>query len=204
MVNIKMVINMRKYIIYILVSGLVASIILGFYLHKLNKVDEQIAFEAEYRKLETENIIRQAENILVETSSTEEKTSPNAKIIEKRYYKDCEHIMQEEKAIEDKLINKTKADIQIEYIGWEIQKFTSNEVVVYKEVNDYCDNHYILKEVEGEIVVYKLDKYNNEKELIKQTGIQTKYFPQLDIEGLKKGIVVYSRKELNQLLEDFE
>ena len=40
--------------------------------------------------------------------------------------------MQEEKAIEDKLINKTKADIQIEYIGWETQKFTSNEVVVYK------------------------------------------------------------------------
>lgn len=199
-----MVINMRKYIIYILVSGLVASIILGFYLHKLNKVDEQIAFEAEYRKLETENIIRQAENILVETSSTEEKTSPNAKIIEKIYYKDCEHIMQEEKAIEDKLINKTKSDIQIEYIGWEIQKFTSSEVVVYKEINDYCDNHYILKEVQGEIVVYKLDKYNNEKELIKQTGIQTKYFPQSDIEGLKKGIVVYSRKELNQLLEDFE
>jgi len=199
-----MVINMRKYIIFILAVGLVASIILGFYLHKLNKVDEQIAFEAEYRKLETENIIRQAENILVETSSIEEKTSPNAKIIEKRYYKDCEHIMQEKKAIEDKLINKTKADIQIEYIGWEIQKFTSNEVVVYKEINDYCDNHYILKEVEGEIVVYKLDKYNNEKELIKKTGIQTKYLPQSDIEDLKKGIVVYSRKELNQLLEDFE
>lgn len=195
---------MRKYIIFILLLGLVASIILGFYLHKLNKVEEKIAFETKYRKIETENIIRQAENILTETSSTEEKTSPNAKIIEKRYYKDCEHIIQEEKDIENKLINKTKEEIQIEYIGWEIQKFTSSEVVVYKEVNDYCDEHYVLKDENGEIVAYKLDKYNNEKELIKRTGIQTKYLPESDIESLKKGIAVYSKKELNQLLEDYE
>ena len=52
MVNIKMVINMRKYIIFILLLGLVASIILGFYLHKLNKVEEKIAFETKYRKID--------------------------------------------------------------------------------------------------------------------------------------------------------
>ena len=199
-----MVIKMRKYIIFILIIGLVASIILGFYLHKLNKIDEQIAFEAEYRRLKTENIIKDAENILEETSTSEQKTSPNTQIIEKTYYTDCEHLKQEKEEIQEKLINKTKSEIQIEYIGWEIQKFTSNEVVVYKEVHDFCNEHYILKDVEGEIVIYALDKYDKEREIIKETGIQTMYLPETDIEDLKEGVKVYSNKELNQLLEDFE
>lgn len=195
---------MRKYIIFILIIGLITSIILGFYLHKLNKIDEQIAFEAEYRRLKTENIINEAKNILEETSSTEQKTSPNTKIVEKRYYADCEHLKQEEREIQEELINKTESEFQIEYIGWEIQKFTSNEVVVYKELQDFCNEHYLLKDVEGEIVVYALDKYDKEREIIKETGIQTKYLPEWDMENLKNGIKVYSNKELNKQLEDFE
>lgn len=204
MVNIKMVMRVKKYIIFILIIGLVASIILGFYLYKLNKVDEQIAFEAEYRRLKTENIIKNAEAILKETSSTEDKISPNTKLIEKIYYNDCEHLVETQKNIKEELLNKTEEEFQIEYIGWEIQKFTSSEVVVYKEIYDFCNEHYILKDVEGEIIVYALDKYNNEREIIKETGIQTKYLSEVDIENLNKGIKVYSNKELNQILEDFE
>lgn len=199
-----MVIKMRKYIIFILIIGLIASIILGFYIHKLNKIDEQIAFEAEYTRLKTENIIKEAENIIEQTSSTEVKTSPSTKLIEKIYYTECKHLVQEEKEIGEELINKTKEEFQAEYIGWEIQKFTQSEIVVYKEKIDFCNEHYILKDIEGEIVVYALDKYDNEREVIKETGIQTMYLPEADIESLKNGIKVYSNEELNQLLEDFE
>jgi len=199
-----MVIRMRKYIIFILLIGLVASIILGFYIHKLNRIDEQIAFEAEYTKTKAENVIKDAENILKETSSSEEKTSPNTKLIEKVYYTDCDHLVQTEKEMGEKLINKTEAEFQIEYIGWEIQKFTQGEVVVYKEKSDFCNEHYILKDVGGEIIVYALDKYDRERETIKETGIQTKYLPEADIENLKNGMKVYGNKNLNQLLEDFE
>ena len=199
-----MVIKLRKYIIFILIIGLVASFILGLYLHKLNKVDEKIAFEAEYRKVETENIIKNAEEILKETSSSENKTTPNTNLIEKLYYKDCRHLIQNNKKVSNNLINKTEAEIQIEYIGWEIQKFTANEVVVYKEINDFCNEHYLLKDVEGEIMVFGLDKYDNEREVLKETGIQTQYLSEIDIENLKNGIKICGKKELNQLLEDFE
>jgi len=203
MVNIKMVIKMKRYIIFILIIGLLASVMLGFYLHKLNKVDEQIAFEAEYKNLDTVNIIKNDE-IIEETSSLEYKTTPNTKLIEKKFYNECNHLIQEEKSIQEELINKTQPEVQVEYIGWEIQKFTENEVVVYKEINDFCNEHYILKDIEGQIIVYSLDKYNNEKTLIKETGIQTKYLPETDIKNLRNGIKVYSSKELNQILEDFE
>jgi len=58
--------------------------------------------------------------------------------------------------------------------------------------------------VGGEIIVYALDKYDRERETIKETGIQTKYLPEADIENLKNGMKVYGNKNLNQLLEDFE
>ncbi len=204
MVNLTMVIIMRKYIILALVLALILGFALGFYLYKLNKINEQIAFEAEYRKMESENVIREAENIIKETSSSENKTSPNTIIIEKKYYNDCGHLTQTQEKIKEKLINKSESELQAEYIGWEIQKFTPAEVVVYKEINDFCDEHYMLKDVDGEIMVFGLDKYGNEKEVIKETGIQTKYLSEVDIENLKLGMKVYGIKELNQLLEDFE
>jgi len=178
--------------------------VIGIYLHKISKVNEEIAFEVEYKKQENQNIIKVAENIIEETSSIENKTTPNTIIIEKKYYNDCEHLIQTKKKMKENLINKTESEFQIEYIGWEIQKFTTNEVVVYKEVNDFCNEHYLLKDSEGEIVVYLVDKYGKEKEIVKKTGIQTKYLSEVDIDNLKQGIKVYGNKELNQLLEDFE
>jgi len=192
---------MKKYIIFILIISLGISFMIGVYLQKISNLEE-IAFEPEYTK--TEKIIKNAEDILAETSSVGNKTSPNTKIIEKKYYNDCGHLREEEKKIDEKLINKTESEFQIEYIGWEIQKFTPSEITVYKEVYDFCDEHYLLKEMEGEIIIYALDKNGNQREVIRETGIQTKYLSEVDIENLKKGINVYGEKDLNQIIEDYE
>jgi len=195
---------MKKYILLVFVIALVLSFMLGIYLHKLEKIDEQIAFEAEYQNLESKNIIKEAEAIIKETSSKEEKIGPNAKLIEKKYFNECEHLTTFKKNVPEEFVNKTKAELQIEYIGWEIQKFTNDEVIVYKEINDFCDEHYLLKDTEGKITIFLLDKYGNEKEIIRETEIETKYLPELDIENLKEGIKVYGNEELNKLLEDYE
>ena len=201
-VIIKTVVNMKKYIFIALILALILSFLLGVYLYKSKQINEQIAFEAEFSK--SENVIKQAEEIIKETSSSEYKTTPNTKVIEKKYYKDCKHLMQEEQIIKENLINKTQSEFQIEYIGWEIQKFTPSEIAIYKEINDFCNEHYLLKDLNGEIVVYKLDKYGNAKEIIQKTGIQTKYLSEIDIENLKKGIKAFGNKGLKQALEDFE
>lgn len=195
---------MKKYIVIALILALIAGFILGLYLYKLKIANEQIAFEAEYRKLETKNVIENAENLLQETSSSKNKTTPNTKIIEKRYYNDCEHLGTTEKKIDEKLINKDESEFQIEYIGWEIQKFTPTEVVVYKEINDFCNEHYLVKEENGTVAVYALDKFGNEKDIICNTEIQTKYLTENDVENLRTGITVYGKKELNKLLQDYE
>ncbi len=195
---------MKKYIIFILIATLIISFILGLYAYRLKKVNEEIAFDVEYTKERTNNIITQAQNILKETSSNKNTTSPNTKLIEKIYYKDCGHLKQTEKEMREDLVNKTEEEFRLEYAGWELQTFTINEVMVYKEIQDFCDEHFLLKDVDGKINVYKLDKNDREKELFKKTEIQTKYLSELDIENLEKGMKVYGNKELNQLLEDFE
>ena len=195
---------MRKYIILMAIATAVVSFLLGLYLYKLNKINEQIAFEAEYGKIQSENIINEAENLIKETSTAQNKTTPNTRLIEKRYYIDCGHLVEEKKEIEENLINKEEEELKNEYTGWEIQKFTPTEVVVYKEIHDFCNQHYLLKELDGEIVVYRLDKYDNEKNIEKSTGIQTMYLSEIDIENLKKGIKVCGKKEMNKMLEDFE
>lgn len=194
---------MRKYIILV-VLAIVLSFFLGLYLYKIEKINEELAFDVEYTTNKGESSIRQAEEILQKTSSTEDKINPNTRLIEKLYYNDCNHIVQHEKEITEKLVNKTKDEFQIEYIGWEIQKFTNAEVVVYKEVFDFCDEHYMLKDENGHINVYKLDKYGKEKELIEETDVQTKYLSEMDLAELKKGITVYSKIDVNKKIEDFE
>ena len=198
-----MVIKMKKYIIIAIILALTLSIILGFYLYKLSKVNEHIAFDIEYTQVKSENTIQNT-NIMQETNSSENKTTPNTKIIEKIYYGKCGHLVQTEEKINESLINKNEEEIQSVYTGWEIQKFTSNEIVVYKEVNSYCDEHYLLKDIEGEIVIFKLDEDDSEKEIIRETGIQTEYLSETDIENLKQGIIIYGNKELNSAIQDYE
>lgn len=199
-----MVINVKKYIILLAVLALIFSFFLGTYLYKIDKIDEELAFEVEYTTNKSENAIKEAKELLEQTSSMGEKINPNTKLIEKLYYNDCNHIVQNERKITEDIVNKTKEELQTQYIGWEIQKFTNSEVVVYKEVYDFCNEHYCLKEENGNINVYKLDKYGKAKELVEETDIQTKYLAEADLNDLKKGITVYSKTEVNKKLEDFE
>lgn len=194
---------MKKYIVLVILA-IVLSFFLGTYLYKLDKINEELAFEVEYTTNKAENAINQAEEILQRTSSSEDKINPDTKIIEKVYYNDCNHIVQTEKQAPEEMVNETKDLFQAEYIGWEIQKFTNTEVVVYKEIYDFCDEHYCIKDNKGTITVYKLDKYGKEKELIEETDIQTQYLAEEDIEKLEEGIIVYNKSEVSKKLEDFE
>jgi len=195
---------MRKYaVIPAIIIGGIASFLIGYYLFKIGNIEneqQQNLLLAENYDIYTNN----AEYISVKANNSEQKITPNTTIIKKVYYIDCEHIKQESEEVNEKLINMNESQFQAEYIGWEIQKFTNNEIIVYKEINDFCDEHYVLKDTEGKITIFLLDKYGNEKEIIRETEIETKYLPELDIENLKEGIKVYGNEELNKLLEDYE
>ena len=84
-----------------------------------------------------------------------------------------------------------------------IQTFSSNEIVLYKQEEGSCGEHYLLKSENGIVSIYQvLDNGNLEK--IEETEISVEYLPETDKINMEKGIEVNGKQNLNQLLEDFE
>lgn len=167
--------------------------------NKVNVGSETIIDECteEYEKLEEQAKLE------IETNSREEKISPNCLIILKRYYDECQHTINEYLDIPNDLVNGTKADLQREYPNWEIQKYSNNEIVLYKEFNSNCGQHFILRNADGKINIYKVNE-NNEEELYEKTEISVEYLTETDKIEIQNGIRVNGVEELNQLIEDFE
>ena len=127
----------------------------------------------------------------IETLARETKISPNAKIIKKEYYKKCDHLKRDIEDVQKQLINKSE------------EGYSPNEIVIYKEYDGICGDHYIVKEHNGVIGIYKLDSVGNEI-FVEDTELQIQYLPEIDIIKLKEGITALGQAELNSVLEDFE
>ncbi|MCI8353269.1 MAG: hypothetical protein HFJ58_06850 [Clostridia bacterium] len=142
-------------------------------------------------------------DITVNTGTNEEKISPNATLILKRKYKECGHIIKEYKRITDDLVNLTEKELIEKSKEWEIEEFSNMEVVLIKEVEGVCNEHYVLREKDGVIAVYKIDK-DTKEELEELTGISIEYLTENDKMEIQQGIMVYGKEELNSILENYE
>lgn len=97
---------------------------------------------------------------------------------------------EEEKMIEE-IANTTTQNDTVEEV-----KPTISEDETNKE-------HYVLRSVDGYINVYSIDD-DEKEEIYISTDIPIEYLPDTDKICLKEGIHVYSREELNEILQDFE
>ena len=199
---------MKKYtIIAIIATGVILGFLTGLYLYKIKSIDstnKETTAEATDNDYTAIAQLRDEEfSDLLEVNSKKEKTSPNCKITLKVYYKVCEHLIETIKNIENTEVNLTEEELKQKFKEWEIQKFTPNNIVLYKEINDFCNEHFLLKEEEGYIAIYKVDK-DNKIEFFQTTEISTDYLAEEDLSKIKNGIKVYTQKELNKTLEDFE
>lgn len=160
-----------------------------------------------YQKQEAKTIsnvqeIYEKENT-VTTAVEEEKVSPNASFGLKKYYDDCSHFEYEEAELPKELVNLTEQEVEDYYDDWEVEKFSSKELVLCKEINGFCNEHFLIKLDDDRVKVYR---FGNSGELTeyKSTDIFKDYLPEEDIENLEDGITVYGEGKLSSVLEDFE
>lgn len=163
--------------------------------NEINIVSEKVTDDCteEYQEVQEE----------IATNSQEEKISPNCLLILKKYYDECNHTINEYVDVPQDLVNGTEEDLKKEYPYWQIEKYSSNEIILYKEFNSNCGQHFVLREDEGKITVYKINE-NNEEEIYEKTEISVEYLSETDKGKISEGIKVNGIEELNQLLEDFE
>ena len=195
---------MRRFLFILSVIIIFAiSFICGYYIYRENKEKEwpkQIATEI------SEAVVKSNENAFCPsllTSTINEKISPNATLVIKKHYKECGHTTKDYAEIPEELVNMNEEDTKENLFGWEIKGFSPDEIVIYKDVAGICNEHYVLKEKDGNIVIYVLDA--NEKETLSETTeISTEYLTENDLQELKRGIKAIGKEELNSILENYE
>lgn len=195
----------KTWIIIIIIIIVIIGIIAGIAIYKKEDRNEKNIVENEKNivsdKVTDDCVDEYVEEL--ETNSSEEKISPNCLVTLKRYYDECQHTTKEYIDIPQELINGTEEDLIKEYPYWKIEKFSSTDIVLYKEFNSNCGQHFVLKEDDGKIAVYKINE-NNEEEVYENTEISVEYLSETDKIKVKDGIKVNGIEELNKLLEDFE
>lgn len=200
----------KVWIIGLIIAIIIIGIILGIFIYnnnannnkqnsivenEINIVSEKVTDECteEYQNSEKE----------IETDSQEEKISPNCLLTLKKYYEECNHTINEYVDIPQDLVNGTEEDLKNEYPYWQVEKYSSNDIILYKEFNSNCGQHFVLRENNGKITVYKINE-NNEEKVYENTEISVEYLSETDKIKISEGIRVNGIEELNQLLEDFE
>ena len=151
--------------------------------------------------------INQEENIMIsnsiEISGQEEKTTPNTLIIYKTYYTKCRHFVQDYEDIDISLVNLNEEEFNEKCENWDIEEFSSEEIVLSQEKEEFCNEHYKLKLENNNIVIYNIDENGIETEY-EYTGITTEYLTEQDILKLTAGIYVYGKENLTSIIEDYE
>ena len=194
----------KKY--YIVIVCLVISLILlgsimAIYMNKKENVkDDKFVLNEELVKIEEENILKNT----IQTSANQEKISPNSILIEKQYFKGCDHIIKNVKDMPEQFINLTRQELEEKISNkWKIEKFSKEEIVIYKEEEGFCKQHYLIKENNGVLGIYMIDE-DGKITLKENTEIQTQYLTQIDLKRVKQGIEAVGDMELYTILEDFE
>ncbi len=190
--------------ILVVISAIITAIVLDMPTDKVEvpKSETKIAEEEildecteEYEGMEYQNTIR--------ANTQEEKTSPNCTITKKNYFLECGHTKSENEIIAKDFVNLSQEEIQEKYANYKIESFSPNEIVLFQEREGNCEEHYMVKDKEGEVAIYQILSDGTQKE-IEITGITTEYLPETDKINMKKGIQVNGKQALNQLIEDFE
>lgn len=202
----------KSWIILLFVVVIIIGIIAGLAIYNKNEKSQNNIIENEINKIsekvtdecteEYEELERQAK-LDIETNSSEEKISPNCLITLKRYYNECQHTINEYIDVPQNLVNGTQEDLEKEYPNWEIQKYSSTEIILYREFDSNCGQHFILRNDNGKITIYKINEEMQE-EVYEKTEISVEYLTETDKVEIQNGIRVNGIEELNQLIEDFE
>lgn len=198
---------MRKWLIILgFIVVIITAICVGVLIFNSNN-SKQGNYNA-YQNLINKSIINEIDysiknDITINVNTKEDKISPNATLVLKRTYKECGHTIKEYKEAPEDIINLTEEQLKQKYTKWQIEKFTPLDITLIKEEEGLCGEHYILKDKDGLIAIYK-EETNGIENLEEITGISIEYLTENDKIKIQQGIKVYGKEELNSILEDYE
>jgi len=187
----------KKNIVISIMLAFIFSICTGIVMYNYGKNNKNIS----------NTIVRQLgendDSVMPTSSDEEKKVLPTAKIRMIQFYKKCGHTTQNEYSVPEEIVNMTEEQVKKYYYGWNLDDFSANLITISRENRGICDEHYVVRDVNGFVNVFFLDDNNNES-IVYGTEIATKYLPREDREKLNKGIRIVGKDNLSILMQDYE
>lgn len=99
-------------------------------------------------------------------------------------------------------LDQFKTYIENNYSGWQIKDVSARSASLYKEVDGYNPNYFIIQNKDGYMAVYKIND-SGSKELYEVTDISISTLSEMDKVKLDEGIIAKSLEELYMIIEDY-
>lgn len=144
----------------------------------------------------------QDEKDVVEVVMSEVKITPYTQLVIKKNYKKCGHDSLDAMTVPIELINFSKDDLQEKYEGWKIEMFSEEQVILSRNIDSNCDEHYMIKEQDGKVFVYK-ELTENKLNLLERLDLNVELLTEEDRESLKSGVKLYGSEDLANWKENY-
>ena len=189
-----------KKIVFLGILIFVFSIGIGFCFGKIMVENNQ----KNYFQSDSNKIISD-DQIIAETVYTEQKVKPNMEFGIKEYFDECGHFKFKYSELPKELINMTRQEVEDHYNGnYEVEQLDDKSLILSREINGMCDNHYAITfDEKNFVVIYKINT-DTSYSLYKTTEINKEFLPGDDVQKLEEGIIVYGLAKVNSILEDYE
>lgn len=189
--------------IFVLTSIIIFLFLAGFsYGHFIRVTDKQMSDDSA-NSLESDQGLEEMDESM-ETALKVSKTEGNWILTLERFYTGCQHIITEEVSMGARYVGKTNEDLSLAYPLWQLVDFTPKKVLFTVDIEGYCPDHFIIKEKDGCLVIYRSEKETGTLYPVEKTDISyDRLIP--EIQGkIDIGLVVDTLEEVESLMEDWE
>ncbi len=128
--------------------------------------------------------------------------TPSTKIVYHYYYSEDGRTETIEEEPPYFLVGETKEGLIQSFPEWDIESFTTAEVVMKKTIEGKSAEYYIVGDYEGYVAVFYEKEVNGES-LKEITDMPMSALPEEEQQKLKNGIHVAGNDALNKILEDY-
>lgn len=198
--------NKKNYVLIILLMVIMISggYILGTYIGQ-NSLDEnpnKSDDESGYQTMQSKD--QNDKEIVGRKVPAIEVTTKDTLLVFEKYYISCSDKITEERNAEGYEIGLSSQDIRLKFPEWDIYEFSSEKVVLTKEIRDYCPNHFILKDRDGIVVIYMPPEDGDEYKDFEETQVFTDVLPPDVQDEIRKGLVLDSLEDVEHIMENLE
>lgn len=154
----------------------------------------------------TDPVEKQPDNNTTPVTIVENSVGLDTRIIFRTHYTRCQTIKDDAVESFEAIVGLKEAGFKAyaleEYMDWQVVRFSAEEIILFQRKDQICPDHYYVSENEGYIVVFKFNEAG-ERYIVERTNIPVSHLPDIDQEKIRRGILVRTREEVNQLLEDY-